>query len=171
VGDAAGLGLNPVRDALLADAKAAGDRVVDEAAERASVQVVQAEKETAALVARTRAEGEAAAELETISTLAEARRRARALVLEAQCAVYEDVRRDVLSAVRELRTTPRYGDLLDRLTARAREVLGPDAQIERDPTEGGVVARSGNRRLGYTLPLLVERCLAEHAHEIDRLWR
>ena len=171
MGDAAGLGLDAVRDALLADAKAAGDRVLDDAAERASLQIVQAEQETESLIARARAEGEAAAELETISTLAQARRRARACVLEAQREVYEDVRREVRAAVQELRTTPQYDELLDHLTTRAREVLGADARIERDPPEGGVVARTGNRRLVYTLPALVERCLAEHGHEIDRLWK
>lgn len=171
MGDPTGLGLDPVRDALLAEARAAADRVLHEAAERASIQIAQAEQETEALVARARAEGEAAAELETISALAEARRRARAVVLETQRAVYEDVRREVRAAVQELRTTTQYDELLDRLTARARGVLGPDAQIERDPPEGGVVARTGNRRLVYTLPALVERCLAEHEHEIDRLWR
>lgn len=171
MGNAAGLGLDPVRDALLADAKSAADRVLHEAAERASVQIVQAEQETESLVARARAEGEAAAELETISTLAQARRRARACVLEAQRGVYEDVRREARAAVQELRTTPQYDELLDHLTTRAREVLGADAQVERNPPEGGVVARTGNRRLVYTLPALVERCLAEHEHEIDRLWR
>jgi vacuolar-type H+-ATPase subunit E/Vma4 len=171
VGDAAGLGLDPVRDALLADAQAAADRVARDAEERASDQVAQAHREIEARVARARTEGETAAELETISALAEARRRARALVLEAQRDVHDGVRRQAEAAVQELRSTPRYGALLDRLSARAQEVLGPGAQIERDPPEGGVVACAGNRRLVYTLPALVERCLAEHAHEIDRLWR
>jgi vacuolar-type H+-ATPase subunit E/Vma4 len=171
VGDTAALGLEPVRGALLADARAVADGVVRQAEERASDQVERARLETAARIARARAEGEAAAGLETISALAEARRAARSLVLEAQRAVYDDVRRQAEAAVQELRGTPRYGELLDRLTERAREVLGPEAQVERDPPEGGVVARAGNRRLVLTLPVLVERCLAEHAHEIDRLWR
>lgn len=171
MGDAAGLGLDPVREALLADARAAADRVVRQAEDRASDQVERAHAETEARVARARAEGEAAADLETISALAEARRGARALVLEAQRAVYDDVRRQAEAAVQELRTTPRYEELLDRLTTRAGEILGPEAQVERDPPEGGVIARAGNRRVAFTLPVLVEHCLAEHAHEIDRLWR
>jgi vacuolar-type H+-ATPase subunit E/Vma4 len=137
---------------------------------RADAQVEQAEAETAALIARARAEGEAAAELEAISELAQARRRARSLFLQAQRDVYEDVRRQVYAAADELRSTPRYADLVEWLAARAREVLGPDAEIERDPPEGGVVARSGKRSLDYTLPVLVERCLADHAADIDRLW-
>jgi vacuolar-type H+-ATPase subunit E/Vma4 len=171
VGDTAGLGLDPVREALLADAEAAAERVVRQAEVRASEQVERAREETEARVARARAEGEAAADLETISALAEARRGARALVLEAQRAVYDDVRRQAEAAVEALRTTPRYDELLDRLTARAREILGPEAQVERDPPEGGIVARAANRRVVLTLPVLVERCLAEHAHEVDRLWR
>jgi vacuolar-type H+-ATPase subunit E/Vma4 len=170
VGEPAELGLDPVRDALLAEAGAAAERALQQAAERALAQVVQAEAETAALVAHARVEGEAAAELEAISELARARRHARALFLQAQRAVYDDVRRQAHAAVQELRSTPRHGALVERLAARAREVLGPDAEIQRDPPDGGVVARAGNRSLEYTLPALVERCLDEHAAEIERLW-
>ena len=171
MGDTAALGLDPVREALLAEARATADHILRQADERASDQVEQAHQETEALVARARAEGQAAAELETISALVEARRRARTLVLEAQRAIHDDVRRRAEAAAQELRATPRYDELLDRLTDLAREVLGPGSKVERDPPEGGVVAQAGNRRLAYTLPALVERCLAEHAHEIDRLWR
>jgi vacuolar-type H+-ATPase subunit E/Vma4 len=171
VGDVAGLGLEPVREALLADARAVGEGAVQQAEERASDKIVRAREESEARVARARAEGEAAAGLESIAALADARRRARSVVLEAQRAVYDDVRRQAGAAVEELRATPAYGDLLDRLTARAREVLGPGAEVERDPPDGGVVGRAGSRRLVLTLPVLVEHCLAEHAHEIDRLWR
>lgn len=143
---------------------------MQQAAERADAQVVQAEAETTALVARARTEGEAAAELEAVSALAEARRRARSLFLHAQREVYEDVRRQAHDGVQELRSTPRYDDLVERLAAHAQAVLGPDAEIERDPPEGGVIARAGNRRLDYTLPVLVERCLARHAGAIERLW-
>lgn len=159
-----------MREALLAEARAAADLAVRQAAERADAQVVQAEAETTALVARARAEGEAAAELEGVAALAQARRRARSLFLQAQREVYDDVRRQAHEAVQELRSTPRYRDLVERLATSAREILGPDAEIERDPPEGGVVARAGNRSVDYTLPVLVEHCLAAHGAEIERLW-
>jgi vacuolar-type H+-ATPase subunit E/Vma4 len=170
MGDAAGLGLDPVREALLAEAKLAAVLAVRQASERADAQVVEAEAETTALVDRARAEGEAAAELEAAATLALARRRARSAFLQAQREVYDGVRRQAHEAAQELRSTPRYDELVERLAARAAEVLGAGAEIVRDPPDGGVLARAGNRRLDYTLPVLVERCLARHATEIERLW-
>lgn len=160
-----------MRESLLAEAKAAADAVVRQAAERADAQIVQAEAETAALVARARAEGEAAAELEAVSLLAEARRAGRSAFLEAQREVYDEVRRLAHEAAQQLRSSERYDALVERLAARASEVLGADAAVVRDPPEGGVVAHAGNRRLDYTLSVLVERCLERHAAEVEGLWR
>jgi len=171
MGDAAGLTtLDPVREALLAEAETEAERLVGRAEERAAAQVARAEEQKAALVRRARAEGEAAAELEAASELAQARRRARTLVLEAQRAAYDDARREAHAAAERLRSGPRYAELVDDLAARAHEALGPGAEIERDPPEGGVVGRRGNRRVELTLPALVDRCLAENASALERLW-
>ena len=170
MGVAAGIGLGAVREALLAQAALEADRLVRQAAHRAAAEVKEAEDETAALVRRARAEGEAAADLEAASELAQARRRARALVLGARRAVYDEVRRSAHAEALELRSAPGYAKLVERLASRTRDELGADADLELDPPEGGVVARLGNRRLDYTLPVLVERCLAERAEEIERLW-
>jgi vacuolar-type H+-ATPase subunit E/Vma4 len=162
--------IDPVREALLAQAEAEAERLVSQAEDRAAAQVAQAEEQKAALVRRARAEGEAAAELEAASELTHARRHARTLILEAKRAVYDDVRREAQAAVDHLRSEPRYGELLERLSARAREELGSGAELELDPPDGGVVGRVENRRVDHTLPVLVERCLAEHAGELERLW-
>jgi vacuolar-type H+-ATPase subunit E/Vma4 len=163
-------GLDPVREALLAQAERDADRLVQQAADRAAAQVAEAKDETEAQIRRARAEGAAAAELEAAAELARAGRRARAHVLEAQRAVYDEVRRKAHEATRELRSTPGYADLVERLATRARAELGPEAKIERDPPAGGALARAGNRRLDYTLPVLVESALAEHAEDVEELW-
>lgn len=170
MGVAAGVSLDPVREALLAEAEAEAEGIVGQAEERAAAQVAQAEERKAALVRRARAEGETAAELEAASELAQARRTARTLVLESKRAVYDDARREARVAVQRLRSEPRYEELLERLAARAREELGPEAELELDPPDGGVIGRVDNRRVDNTLPALVERCLAEHAAELERLW-
>jgi vacuolar-type H+-ATPase subunit E/Vma4 len=164
------MSLDPVREALLVEARTEADRLVSEAEARATTQVAHAEEEKAALVRRARAEGEAAAELEAASELTQARRRARALVLEARRAVYEDARREAHAAAQRLRLQPRYQQLLDRLAAQVKEELGPDAELELDPPEGGVLGRLGNRRVDHTLPASVERCLGERGDDLERLW-
>jgi len=170
MGDAASLRLDPVRAALLAQAQVEAERIVDQADERAAAQVLQAEKQKAALVGRARAEGEAAADLEAVSELTRARRQSRTLVLEAQRAIYDELRRDALAAAQRLRSQPRYDELLERLEAAVRDKLGPDAVLELDPPDGGVIGHVGNRRVEYTLPVLVERCLAQHGEAVEQLW-
>jgi len=170
MGVAAGMSLDPVREALLAQAEAEAERVMGRAEERAAAQVAQAEEQKAAFVRRARAEGEAAAELEAASELTHARRKARTLVFEAQRAVYDDVQREARAAAERLRSEPRYEELLERLAALAREELGSEAELELDPPDGGVIGRVDNRRVDHTLPALVERCLTEHAAELERLW-
>lgn len=170
MGDFAGVSLDPLREALLAEARTDADRLVGQAEQRAATRVTRAEEEKAALVRRARAEGEAAAELEAASELTQARRRARTLVLEAQRTAYEDARREAHAAVQRLRSEPQYQELIERLAARVREELGPDAELELDPPEGGVVGRLGNRRVDHTLPAIVERCVAERGDDLERLW-
>jgi vacuolar-type H+-ATPase subunit E/Vma4 len=170
MGVAAGVGLDPVREALLAQAQVEAEELVTQAADRAAEEVALAEEETAILIARARAEGEAAAELEAATEVAHARRSARTLVLEAQREVYDDVRREAHAAAQQLRSRTGYRELVERLAAMARDQLGPDAELELDPPNGGVVAHARNRRLDYSLPALVERCLARRATELERLW-
>jgi vacuolar-type H+-ATPase subunit E/Vma4 len=162
--------LDPVREALLAQAEVEAERIVGQAEQRAAALVAQAEEQKAALVHRARAEGETAAELEAAFELTQARRTARTLILESKRAVYDDARREARVAVQRLRSGPRYDELLERLAARALEELGPEVELELDPPDGGVIGRVGNRRVDHTLPALVERCLAEHAAELERLW-
>lgn len=170
MGDAAGVTLDPVREALLAQAEAEAERLERRVEQRAAAQVARAEEHTAALVRHARAEGEAAAELEAAVEMAGARRAARTHVLRAQREVYDEVRREAHAAAERLRSEPEYAELLERLVVRVQEELGVDAELDVDPPAGGVVGRLGNRRLDYTLPVLVERCLGEHAADVEQLW-
>ncbi len=68
-----------------------------------------------------------------------------------------------------MRDDPRYPALLDHFEAVAREQLGDDAVIERDPIPGGgIVAELGSRRVDYTLPQLADRALEVLADEVAR---
>jgi vacuolar-type H+-ATPase subunit E/Vma4 len=170
MGGAPRVGLDAVREALIAEATADAEQLIEQADDWAAAQVALAEATAEAFVDRARAEGEAAAAREAASELAHARRRARALVLRAQRTVYDEARQEARDGVQRLRTEPLYRDLLARLATYARERLGPEADLQLDPPEGGVVAHLGNRRLDLTLPTLVDRCLGRHACELERLW-
>lgn len=164
------MSLDAVREALLAQAEAEAKRLARRVDERAAAQVKRAEKHTAALVQHARGEGEAAAALEATVEMARARRAARAHVLRAQREVFDNVRRAAYAAAELLRSRPEYADLLERLIVRVQAELGKDVELDVDPPAGGVVGRHGNRRVDYTLPVLVERCLADHATDLERLW-
>ena len=73
------------------------------------------------------------------------------------------------AAASALRTDPRYPDLLDRLSERARELLGPRAVVTESPA-GGIVAAWGSRRLDLSLPAVAESTLATMASEVSALW-
>ncbi len=76
-------------------------------------------------------------------------------------------------ALHELQSLPddSGSQLIERLGALARSQLGPDAEVVVDPVRGGVVASAPGRRVDYTLPVLVERCVDRMGAEVDRLWR
>jgi vacuolar-type H+-ATPase subunit E/Vma4 len=163
--------LDPVRQALLDDARAEADRILADARRRAADVVADAEQEVAAEVGEVARRHAIAAAAHADQVCARARAEANAVMLGAQ----EDIRRDVLEAVRraalDLRDDPRYPALLDHLEAVARAQLGANAVVERDPpTGGGVVASAGTRRVEYTLTALAERALQQHADEMAALW-
>lgn len=163
--------LEPVRQALLEDANTEAERVRAEARERADTRAADAEHEVAAEVAQV-------AERQAIASAAHAeqeRARARADAHATMLRVREEVRRDLLDAVRsaamQLRNDDRYPALLDHLEAMARDQLGAEARVQRDPTgAGGVVAVAGPRRVDYSLPALAERAVREHGDEVASLW-
>lgn len=163
--------VEPLRRTLLEDARAAAERLLAHADERAAVKLAEANQRGAALIERARSEGEAIASLAGEGRHAASRRRARTLVLAAQRDLYDEFHDRALAEARALRSDPRYPALLERLAATARSQLGEDCALEVDPAGvGGVRASNGARRVDYTLDALVARCIEELGSEVERLW-
>jgi vacuolar-type H+-ATPase subunit E/Vma4 len=159
--------LTPVRDALLERAHEEVDRLLSRAEQDAEETLADARGEADDLRAQGRAQGEADAEAVLVSARTRARRQARATVLAAQRDTYDELRRRVHGAAQELRDDPGYDALRDRLVRRARELLGPDAELS-EPPDGGVVAEAGGRRFVCTLADLADAALG--AVDVEELW-
>jgi vacuolar-type H+-ATPase subunit E/Vma4 len=161
--------LVPVRDSLLARARADADAVLAQADADAEAVLSAARARAAALVAEARAAGERDAAVLAARDRARAQRKARAAVLHAQTGVYQELRRRSLAAVRALRDDPVYPCLLEALRDRARDRLGADAVVREHP-DGGVVAEVPGRRLDATLDALTDDALDGLGGEVRRLW-
>ncbi len=159
--------LAPVRDALLQRARDEVAALVGSAEADADATLTKARQEADDLRAQARAQGEADAEAVLVSARTRARRQARSAVLAAQRDLYDALRRGVHRAASDLRHDPGYDTLRDRLEQRAREVLGPEAEVS-EPADGGVVAQAGGRRFVCTLADLADAALA--AVDVEGLW-
>jgi vacuolar-type H+-ATPase subunit E/Vma4 len=164
--------LGSLRAAVLDEAEA------DVARRRAAVEVeaehrlAAARAEAGALVEQGRLEGRLAGERESARRRGAASRSAREARLGARGSLYDELRSRAAAEALALRSEPGYRDLLDRLVATARAQLGAGAQLEIDPPGvGGVRARSGSRSVDYSLPVLVDRVLADLDGEVEKLWR
>ena len=169
---AADLTLQPLRTALLADAQATADALLEDVVRESRGDTRDARAEADAMVARARASAQAQTQADARRELAAARRDASLAVLQARRAAYELLRRDVISAALELRNDARYPSLLDRLEGRVRATLGGDARIERDPPDAAASSGAATARtVDATLPTLAEQALEDLGVEIESLWR
>ena len=161
--------LAPVRSALLSAAAAAAARVLAHADADVAERLAAAGEEARRIGEASSAE--AAAEAATIAAEARvrARRQERAILLAAQRAAYEQLQAGSRAAVRGLRGDPSYPELLARLTATARERLGPGTAVREHPG-GGVVAEVEGRRLSFTLDAAAERAVEALGRDVERLW-
>jgi colicin import membrane protein len=162
--------LEPLREGLLAEARARAAGRLEAAHAAAQASLADARAEAEALVARARDEAEDRARRSRARALAAARREARAQVLKARRDAYEALRRACLEQTLGLRGSPGYPALLDRLERSARARLGAGTRIERDPQAGGVRARAGSRSVDETLPVLALRALDSLGAEVAGLW-
>jgi vacuolar-type H+-ATPase subunit E/Vma4 len=169
--DARRTALEPVRVALLDDARAEADRLIADATRAADLIVGRAQLDADAAIEQARRRGAASAEARADQTLTHTRSTAHTEILRAE----DDIRRGLHGAARaavlDLRTDHRYPVLMSELELRARRQLGPDAMITPDPDGGGFVAQSGGRRVDYTLPALADRALDALADKVAALWR
>jgi vacuolar-type H+-ATPase subunit E/Vma4 len=162
--------LAPVREALLAAARADAAALLAAADADAAAAAETARGQAAALLAAARAESAADVETALAGERAAARRRARATVLAARREVFGEVRDASHAAVRALRDEPDYPRLLDALTATVRAELDPAASIAEHES-GGLVAVAGARRLDYSLDGFADRAVDALGAELDRRWQ
>jgi vacuolar-type H+-ATPase subunit E/Vma4 len=161
--------LGPVRDALLARARADAAAEVARAEEDARRTVQEAGRRADAVRAEARARGEADAHAVLTATSARCRREARSVVLGAQRAVSAALRERVHAGLPRLREDPAFPAMERRLEAQARELLGPDARLTRHPS-GGFLAESRGRRAELTLAAVADRELDRLGPELQSLW-
>lgn len=161
--------LAPVRAALLAAAEREADELRRAAADQAQAVLDDARHEVDRIRSEAVAQGEAEARSAAALRSARVRRQAHETVLTRRNDLRLALQREVAQSARALRDDPRYPDLLARLTARCRSVLGPAAVVSESP-EGGVVAVAGSRRLDLSLPVLAAGAITSMTPEMSALW-
>ena len=165
------MNLDPVRDALLADARRDADEAYAAAERDANAQLHDARRASDRLLTRARAAGESDARAAVAEELARARREAREVVLVARREADDSMRSAAQQAVQQLRRAPDYPALIDGLTRLARGQLGERATVAIDEVVGGVVATAGSRSVDYRLPEIAQRCLDSPTRELEAAWR
>lgn len=163
--------LEPVREALLADAARDAAALLADADREVAAAVASAQREAERLLAAARADGAAEARAVAASEGARTRRQAREVVQGARRVAYEQVQAEARRAAVELRSAAGYGSLIDGLARLARRQLGADTVVTVDDEVGGLVARSGSRSVDYRLPVMADRSLAALGAEVETLWR
>lgn len=161
--------LAPVRDCLLARARADAERVRAEAAAEAEAVLAQARQRAEAILAEARERGASQGVRVTAAAGARARRRARGLLLASQRQAYETLRRRSRDAVRALRDNPNHLLLRQRLERVARDLAGPGAAVI-ETADGGVVAEAPGRRVDCSLDALADRAVDALGAEAEGLW-
>ena len=161
--------LAPVRRALR-DAAARGatdvrrraqmesDRVLAEAASRASTIRSEAREQGAA-------EAAAALAVDRIR----ARRTTRAAILAAHRESYEALRSAARDAVAGLRDDPDYPRWREGMAAAVRRTLGDDARV-RDHPDGGLIGESAGRRVDFSLSGFADRAMDTIIADLDTAW-
>ncbi len=161
--------LVPVREALLARARADAERLLAEVDAEGDAIIARAQVEAEAIRAEARAQGEADAASVLVADRARARRQGRALVLAAQREGYSGLRARVVEQAATLRGDPGYATWCDRLSEVVRAALGPDAVVRELP-EGGILGEAPGHRIAYTLVALAERALDALGPDVEGLW-
>lgn len=162
--------LAAVRAAILAQATDDAERAVAAADRDVAARLAGVEEEVARNLESVRMTADRDAAAIVDESRSRARRQARAIVLAAQQSAFEQLRAQARSAVRGLRTDPEYPALLARLTATARDRLGPTA-VAREHPDGGVLAEADGRRVALTLDAAADRAVDALGRRAEELWR
>jgi vacuolar-type H+-ATPase subunit E/Vma4 len=134
--------LDPLRDALLADARAEARSVEASAEADGSELLESARRQRETVLQEARARGGADGAMRLQAERARIQREARRLVLAAQREAYEELRRQAIVAVGELLAEPAQRA---RLTQALRARLGEETDVRSQP-DGGLVGRSRDGR-------------------------
>lgn len=168
---AAVVNLGAFHDAIVAEARADAQRSRDAAEHDVRRWVADAQQEADRQLERARGEGRVAAELETRRRRSEARRHARERVLHTKRAALDDLRHRALELLRAQHDSGEYARMLDRLEQTSRSQLTGEVEVDRDPSGGGLAAHVDQRRVDYTLPVLVDAELSAMGARLQELWR
>jgi len=157
--------LQPLRAALMAAAAEHAQLIVSDSEEEGRELLASARRERDAVVGQARRRGEREAALRLESQRARAHRQARELVLEAQRAAYDDLRRAAGAAVRDLLSDPSEKQ---RWSAAVRARLGATAVV-RDAPGGGLVGETEDGRLvDASVATVVDEAMADL--DLECLW-
>lgn len=159
--------LAPVRSALLAEARDYAAAVRAEADEHARGTLATAAAEAERVVAEARQQGRADAAEVLVGQQARGRRDARALVLRAQRAAYDDLRREARDLAGRLAAA--RPELADVLAAAARDRLGPDATVAHRH-DGAVVATRGAQQWVWSPATVADSAVDGLGAEVEKLW-
>ena len=161
--------LEPVRFALLAEARSRAEGVRAAADAQAEQRRAAARAEAAELLAAARELGAESAQAAAQAHTVRARREARGLRLAVQRELYQELGVRAREAVARLREEPDYPEVLRRLGELARAALGPGTVVVEHPA-GGVVGTCDGRSIDLTLPTLATRALDGLGAEVAALW-
>ncbi|MFE1248434.1 hypothetical protein [Streptomyces sp. NPDC058741] len=157
--------VEPVRERLLAAARARARTSLAEADEEAAAVLRDAEARAGEILAEARAQGEADAAAVLAAGRVRGRRAARARELLARRECWEELRRQVVRGVGQLAGP----ELRERLAEQVRRVLGPDARIV-EAADGGVVGEAPGRRVDLSLTAIAHRTAGLTGEEVEELW-
>ncbi|MFI8089507.1 hypothetical protein ACIF9R_14490 [Streptomyces sp. NPDC086080] len=161
--------LHPVRAELLRAARADAEALLARTEQETDALLEQARAEARAVLDEARRQGGTDGADAARDLLVRARREARSRTLAARREAYDDLRREAGEQLRALRRSEGYAELRERLEHRARDLLGPGAEVTGHP-EGGVLARAPGRRVDLSLPTLAGRALDRLGGEVRTLW-
>jgi vacuolar-type H+-ATPase subunit E/Vma4 len=165
------MNLDSLRTALRVEAETAATQRLAQVEEACEHRLAEAHAKARELADQGRLEGERLAKQNSLRRRAAAKRHARELRLVAQAGLLDELRLRATEDALELRTDPRYEELLERLSTLAKSQLRADAEVVADAEVGGVVGRAGSMSVDYRLPVLVERAIAQLDGQLETLWQ
>lgn len=160
--------LAPVREALLAAARADADRITAGAQAAAAATLAQGRAAADRLRAEARAQGAASGGAVAAAARNRARRTARARVMRARREGYEQLRAAARQAVAQLPAEPDWPRRRAALAAAVAARLGPGAAV-RDAAGGGVVGEAPGRRVDCSLAVLADRATEAVAQQLPTM--